>query len=125
MLSVGEPDFDTPQIIKDACAEAMMRGETKYTVPAGIGELREACAAKFNADGVKTTASQIIVTPGGKFACGAAIAAAGGPPIFNASKRSVKVWADEFAVTVKTSDLFKTHCRKSNLEILCLRQRFL
>ena len=78
-LSVGEPDFDTPQIIKDACAEAMMRGETKYTVPAGIGELREACAAKFNADGVKTTASQIIVTPGGKFACGAAIAAACGP----------------------------------------------
>jgi aspartate aminotransferase len=76
---VGEPDFDTPDFVKAACAEAMMRGETKYTVPAGIGELREACAAKFNADGVKTTASQVIVTPGGKFACGAAIAAACGP----------------------------------------------
>ena len=76
MLSVGEPDFDTPQFIKEACAEAMMRGETKYTVPAGIGELREACAAKFLADGVKTAPSRIIVTPGGKFACGAAIAAA-------------------------------------------------
>ena len=79
MLSVGEPDFDTPQFIKEACAEAMMRGETKYTVPAGIGELREACAAKFLADGVKTAPSRIIVTPGGKFACGAAIAAACGP----------------------------------------------
>lgn len=79
MLSVGEPDFDTPQFIKEACAEAMMRGETKYTVPAGIGELREACAAKFLADGIKTTPGQIIVTPGGKFACGAAIAAACGP----------------------------------------------
>ena len=76
MLSVGEPDFDTPDFVKQACAEAMMRGETKYTVPAGIGELREACAAKFNADGVNTTPSQVIVTPGGKFACGAAIAAA-------------------------------------------------
>lgn len=79
MLSVGEPDFDTPRFIKEACAEAMMRGETKYTVPAGIGELREACAAKFLADGIKTTPGQIIVTPGGKFACGAAIAAACGP----------------------------------------------
>ena len=79
MLSVGEPDFDTPQFIKEACAEAMMRGETKYTVPAGIGELREACAAKFLADGIKTTPGQIIVTPGGKFACGAAISAACGP----------------------------------------------
>ena len=79
MLSVGEPDFDTPQFIKEACAEAMMRGETKYTIPAGITELREACAAKFLADGIKTTPGQIVVTPGGKFACGAAIAAACGP----------------------------------------------
>ena len=79
MLSVGEPDFDTPDFIKKACAEAMMRGETKYTVPAGISELREACAAKFLADGVRTAPSQVIVTPGGKFACGAAIAAACGP----------------------------------------------
>lgn len=78
-LSVGEPDFDTPPFIKEACADAMMRGETKYTVPAGIGELREACAAKFLADGVETTPGQVIVTPGGKFGCGAAIAAACGP----------------------------------------------
>jgi len=79
MLSVGEPDFDTPDPIKQACAEAMMRGETKYTVPAGIGELREACAQKFVSCGIQSNAEQIIVTPGGKFACGAAITALCGP----------------------------------------------
>jgi len=78
-LSVGEPDFDTPQAIKDACAEAMRAGCTKYTIPAGITELREACAAKFHADGIETTPEQIIVTPGGKFACAAAITALCGP----------------------------------------------
>ena len=79
MLSVGEPDFDTPDSIKEACAEAMKQGETKYTVPAGIGELREACAEKFRADNVECSAEQIIITPGGKFACGGAIAALCGP----------------------------------------------
>ena len=78
-LSVGEPDFDTPQAVKEACAEALFRGETKYTIPAGIGELREACAAKFCADGINANADQIIVTPGGKFACAAAITALCGP----------------------------------------------
>ena len=79
MLSVGEPDFDTPDFIKEACREAMEKGCTKYTVPAGIAELREACAAKFCADGVASTPEQVIVTCGGKFACGAAITALCGP----------------------------------------------
>ena len=79
LLSVGEPDFDTPRAIKEACAEALFRGETKYTVPAGIGELREACAAKFRADGIDAKPEQIVVTPGGKFACAAAITALCGP----------------------------------------------
>ena len=79
LLSVGEPDFDTPRAIKEACAEALFRGETKYTVPAGIGELREACAAKFRADGIGAKTEQIVVTPGGKFACAAAITALCGP----------------------------------------------
>ena len=79
LLSVGEPDFDTPRAIKEACAEALFRGETKYTVPAGIGELREACAAKFRADGIDAKTEQIVVTPGGKFACAAAITALCGP----------------------------------------------
>ena len=79
LLSVGEPDFDTPRAIKEACAEALFRGETKYTVPAGIGELREACAAKFRAGGIDAKTEQIVVTPGGKFACAAAITALCGP----------------------------------------------
>ena len=79
MLSVGEPDFDTPRAIKEACAEALFLGETKYTVPAGIGELRAACAAKFRADGIDAKTEQIVVTPGGKFACAAAVTALCGP----------------------------------------------
>ena len=46
-LSVGEPDFDTPQNIKDAAIAAIQRGETKYTDVAGTMELRKAVAAKF------------------------------------------------------------------------------
>ncbi len=79
MLSVGEPDFDTPGFIKQACWEALKAGHTKYTIPAGIPELREAAAEKFRKDGIETTPGQVIVTPGGKFACGAAIAALCGP----------------------------------------------
>ena len=79
MLSVGEPDFDTPDFIKEACWKALQDGHTKYTVPAGIGELREACAEKFNFCGIATKTSQIVVTPGGKFACSAAITALCGP----------------------------------------------
>ena len=79
MLSVGEPDFDTPDFIKEACWKALHDGHTKYTVPAGIGELREACAEKFNSCGIATKTSQIVVTPGGKFACSAAITALCGP----------------------------------------------
>ena len=79
MLSVGEPDFDTPDPIKTACFEAMKAGMTKYTIPAGISELREACAEKFNADGIISSPAQVVVTPGGKFACAAAITALCGP----------------------------------------------
>ena len=79
MLSVGEPDFDTPAPIKTACFEAMKAGMTKYTIPAGISELREACAEKFHADGIVSSPAQVVVTPGGKFACAAAITALCGP----------------------------------------------
>src|ERR1700756_4371684 len=41
-LGAGEPDFDTPQNIKDAAAEAMRAGKTKYTPTAGVRELQEA-----------------------------------------------------------------------------------
>src|SRR3978361_2077345 len=46
-LSVGEPDFDTPDNIKNAAIDAIRRGETKYPPVLGIPPLREAIAAKF------------------------------------------------------------------------------
>jgi aspartate aminotransferase len=66
-LSVGEPDFDTPQNIKDAAIAAINRGETKYTPVAGIQPLREAIAAKFKREnGLEYKPSQVIVGTGGK-----------------------------------------------------------
>ena len=46
-LGAGEPDFDTPDNIKEAAIAAIKRGETKYTAVEGIPELRDAIAAKF------------------------------------------------------------------------------
>jgi aspartate aminotransferase len=66
-LSVGEPDFDTPQNIKDAAAAAIGRGETKYTPVAGIPALRDAIAAKFKREnGLSYKPAQVIVGTGGK-----------------------------------------------------------
>ncbi|MBX9748123.1 MAG: pyridoxal phosphate-dependent aminotransferase [Roseococcus sp.] len=66
-LSVGEPDFDTPQNIKDAAIAAIQRGETKYTDVSGTVELRKAVAAKFKRDsGIDYKPEEIIVTTGGK-----------------------------------------------------------
>jgi aspartate aminotransferase len=66
-LSVGEPDFDTPQNIKDAAIEAINRGETKYTPVSGIVPLREAIVAKFKRENdLEYTAAQTIVGTGGK-----------------------------------------------------------
>ena len=66
-LSVGEPDFDTPQNIKDAAKAAIDRGETKYTPVSGIVPLREAIAVKFKREnGLDYKPSQTIVGTGGK-----------------------------------------------------------
>ncbi|MDQ0423463.1 aspartate aminotransferase [Peteryoungia aggregata LMG 23059] len=66
-LSVGEPDFDTPQNIKDAAIAAIARGETKYTPVAGIPELRKAIADKFKREnGLDYKPEQVIVGTGGK-----------------------------------------------------------
>jgi aspartate aminotransferase len=66
-LSVGEPDFDTPDNIKQAAIKAIERGETKYTPVAGIPPLREAIAEKFKREnGLDYKASQVIVGTGGK-----------------------------------------------------------
>src|SRR5271154_2701267 len=66
-LSVGEPDFDTPDNIKQAAIEAIKRGETKYPPVLGIPPLREAIAAKFSREnGLDYKASDTIVATGGK-----------------------------------------------------------
>jgi len=66
-LGAGEPDFDTPDHIKQAAKEAMDRGETKYTAVAGTPELREAICAKLKRDnGLEYTPEQISVGCGGK-----------------------------------------------------------
>jgi aspartate aminotransferase len=69
-FGAGEPDFDTPQHIKDACAKALAAGFTKYTPSSGIPELRQAIADKFKRDnGLGYKPSQIIVSCGGKHSC--------------------------------------------------------
>src|ERR1700680_3563851 len=66
-LSVGEPDFDTPDNIKKAAIAAIERGETKYPPVLGIPPLRDAIAAKFKREnGLDYKASQTIVGTGGK-----------------------------------------------------------
>ena len=69
-FGAGEPDFDTPQHIKDAAAQALADGFTKYTPSSGIPELRRAVADKFQKDyGVEYEPSQVIVNCGGKHSC--------------------------------------------------------
>jgi len=69
-FGAGEPDFDTPQHIKDACAKALADGFTKYTPASGIPELREAIADKFKREnGLTYKPSQVIVSCGGKHSC--------------------------------------------------------
>jgi len=66
-LGAGEPDFDTPENIKAAAKAAIDRGETKYTAPDGIPELKEAIAAKFKREnGLDYAPSQVSVGTGGK-----------------------------------------------------------
>jgi aspartate aminotransferase len=66
-LSAGEPDFDTPDNIKDAAIAAIRRGETKYTAVDGIAELKQAIARKFKRENsLNYKPSQISVGTGGK-----------------------------------------------------------
>ncbi|MEE9380446.1 MAG: pyridoxal phosphate-dependent aminotransferase [Hyphomonadaceae bacterium] len=72
-LGAGEPDFDTPENIKEAGIKAIRDGKTKYTPADGIPELKEAICAKFKRDNdLEYTPDQVNVSPGGK------------PVIFNA-----------------------------------------
>jgi len=69
-FAAGEPDFDTPEHIKEACAAALKAGKTKYAPTPGIEPLRQAIAARYGAEyGLAVTPGQVIVSPGGKFSC--------------------------------------------------------
>jgi aspartate aminotransferase len=66
-LGAGEPDFDTPENIKEAAIRAIREGKTKYTPSDGIPELKEAICAKFTREnGLTYKPSQVNVSPGGK-----------------------------------------------------------
>jgi aspartate aminotransferase len=80
-FGAGEPDFDTPEFIKEACIQAIREGKTKYAPAPGIPALREALAAHYrNNNGVEgVTAAQIVVSPGGKYSCYLAILAVVSP----------------------------------------------
>ena len=66
-LGAGEPDFDTPDNIKEAAIRAIREGKTKYTNVEGIPELKQAICAKFSREnGLSYKPGQVIVAPGGK-----------------------------------------------------------
>ncbi|MEM9706590.1 MAG: pyridoxal phosphate-dependent aminotransferase [Pseudomonadota bacterium] len=72
-LGAGEPDFDTPEHVKEAAIEAIRRGETKYTAVDGMPELKDAICKKFARDNaLDYRMDEVSVSPGGK------------PVIFNA-----------------------------------------
>ncbi|MBI4278817.1 MAG: pyridoxal phosphate-dependent aminotransferase [Armatimonadetes bacterium] len=79
-FAAGEPDFDTPEPVKEAAIAAIRQGFTKYTASSGIRELREAIAAKLKRDqGLEYAWNEIVVSNGGKQALYNAVAAVCGP----------------------------------------------
>ena len=79
-FAAGEPDFDTPQFIKDAAIVALQGGKTKYAPTPGIEPLRQAIAERYLAEyGYKIAPAQVVVSPGGKYSCYLAILATCNP----------------------------------------------
>ena len=69
-FGAGEPDFDTPEHIKEAAIKALQEGFTKYTPSAGLPELRTAISEKFSkANGIDYKPNQVIVSNGAKQSC--------------------------------------------------------
>jgi len=69
-FAAGEPDFDTPEHIKEACIAALRAGKTKYSPTPGIPPLRKAVADRYVAEyGLDVSPAQVVVSPGGKFSC--------------------------------------------------------
>ena len=79
-FAAGEPDFDTPQFIKDAAIAALQSGKTKYAPTPGIESLRQAIADRYLTEyGYKITSGQVVVSPGGKYSCYLAVLATCSP----------------------------------------------
>ena len=79
-FAAGEPDFDTPEHIKQAAISALQAGRTKYAPTPGIEPLRQALAEKYlSSYGLKVSPSQVVVSPGGKFSCYLAVLAVCSP----------------------------------------------
>ena len=67
ILAAGEPDFDTPQIIRNAAIAAINQGKTKYTPSSGTKSLKEAICSKFRTDNkLDYDLSEIVVSNGAK-----------------------------------------------------------
>ncbi len=79
-FALGEPDFDTPRNVQEAALQAIRSGQTHYTPPAGIAELREALAALYaDQQGLPTKPAQVVVSNGAKHSIHNALMAVCGP----------------------------------------------
>ncbi len=111
-LSTGEPDFPTPDNIKQAAIRAINENFTKYTSAQGMPELREIVAEKFRRDnGIESASNRVLITSGGKHALGNALLALaeGGdeiiiPSPFWASYSAIAYLSEGTPVIVKTTE---------------------
>ena len=79
-MAAGEPDFDTPKAVKDACIQALNESKVYYTPASGLPELRKLVAKKFTEENnIPCSFEQCVVAPGAKFSVFSAIAALCGP----------------------------------------------
>ena len=116
-FGAGEPDFDTPEHIKEAAIKALQEGFTKYTPSAGLPELRTAISEKFSKDnGIDYKPNQVVVSNGAKQSCYNAILACCEPgdeviipaPYWLSYPDMVKlVGADPVIVQTKASNSYK------------------
>ena len=74
-MTAGEPDFDTPLAIKEACIQALNDGKVRYLAASGLPELKNEIVKKFAANGIVTQPANIVVSTGAKFALFQAITA--------------------------------------------------
>ena len=74
-MTAGEPDFDTPQAIKDACIKAINEGKVRYLAASGLPELKKEIVKKFETNGIFTKPENIVISTGAKFALFQAITA--------------------------------------------------